>query len=214
MAFPTTGILDTFSDTEGPPMTGWATPTGLAGLKSASGTCLANAANAVGFWNSALSGADCEAFVTVTTATSASNTVGVWARCANVGSAATTDGYLVSMGEGATDLWSIYRVDNGVPTLLGSTFSQEVSNGDSIGIQVIGSTIGAWYKASAGSWTELATRTDSTYTAAGYVGLSISDTTGRCDNFGGGVYVPSGVVGPLIGGRLVKRGILQGRLVR
>lgn len=189
MAFPTTSVLDTFSDTEGPPMTGWATPTGYAGLKSNGSTCLADAANAVGFWNSVLSGADCEAFCTVTTATSSSNTVGVWARCANIGSGATVDGYFLSMGEGATDLWSIYRVDNGVPTLLGSTFSQEVSDGDSIGIAVIGTTIEAWYKASGGSWTMLDSRTDSTYSAAGYIGASISDTTGRIDDFGGGVAI-------------------------
>lgn len=196
MPFPTTGILDTFSDTEGPPMTGWTTPTGVAGLKSNGTVCLANAANGFGIWNSVLSGADCEAFVTISTATGAGATTAVFARMKDVSSAATLDGYGVVVAEAATDSWTISVYTNGVPSTLGAGFSQEVANGDSIGIQIIGSTIGAWYKPSGGSWTLLTTRTDSTYAAAGYIALSISDTTGRCDDFGGGTYVPPAVGNP------------------
>jgi hypothetical protein len=47
--------------------------------------------------------------------------------------------------------------------------------------------ITVYYKAAAGSWTSLGTRTDSSYTGAGYVGLTMyyySDR--RLDDFGGG----------------------------
>ena len=190
MPYPSTSVLDSFGDTEGPPMTGWATPTGTAGLKSASGVCLANAANAFGIWNSVLSGADEECFCTVTTALAAGGLVAVFARFKDIASAATVDGYGVTVTEAATDSWTITIYTNGTPTTLGAGFTQEVSNGDKIGIRCIGSSIQAWYCASGGSWTMLASRTDTTYAAAGYIGAAISDTTGRIDDFGGGTYVP------------------------
>lgn len=193
MAFPETGLLDTFSDTEGPPMTGWSTPTGVAGLRSASGECLANAANAFGVWDSIMGGEDEEVFCTVTTATGSGAAISIFVRLKDVSSGATIDGYGIEITEGATDTWVIRAYTNAVPTTLGTSFNQEISDGDSIGLRIVGSTLTAWYKASGGSWTQLAERTDSTYTAAGYIALSISDTTGRVDDFGGGtIYVESG----------------------
>lgn len=189
MPFPTTSVLDSFGDTEGPPMTGWTTPTGVAGLKSASGVCQANAANAFGIWNSIMGGADEEVFCTVTTATGSGGVVAIFVRAKDVGSAATFDAYGLEITEAATDNWAIRTYTNGVPSTIGASFNQEVSNGDSIGLRIIGSTLTAWYKASAGSWTQLAVRTDTTYSAAGYLAASISTTTGRIDNFGGGEYV-------------------------
>lgn len=182
-------LLDDFSDTEGPPMTGWTTPTGLAGLRSSGGVCLANAANAMGVWDSIMGSADAEVEATITTATGAGATVSIFVRAKDVGSAATIDAYGLVITEGATDTWQIALFTNGVQSTLGSNFSQEVADGDSIRLRVVGSTLYAFYKASGGSWTELTTRTDSTYSAAGYLALSISDTTGRVDDFGGGVVV-------------------------
>ena len=146
----------------------------------------------MGVWNSIMGGADEEVFCTVTTATGSGATVAIYLRCKDIASAATLDGYALILTEAATDSWGINTITNGVVGLIGSTFTQEVANGDSIGLRIVGSTLTAWYKASGGSWTQLASRTDSTYAAAGYLALSISDTTGRVDDFGGGVYVPEG----------------------
>lgn len=186
MAFPTTGLLDAFADTEGPPMTGWATPALSSGVRSASGVALANAANAIGIWNSVLSGADCEAYATLTTAAGLAGVVYLFARAKDTANVTTMDGYGISVTEAATDTWSIIIMTNGVVSSLGATFNQEVANGDSIGVECIGSTIAALYKPSAGSWTQLTTRTDTTYAAAGYIGLGFSDTTARMGNFSGG----------------------------
>lgn len=192
MAFGQTSILDNFNRAdEGPPMTGWATPALAAGLKIVTNVCAANAANALGVWNSILSSADCESWFTVSTATALSGIVYVFGRLKEIASAATLDGYSVSVTEAATDTWAINSVTNGVATAIGATFNQEVSNGDAIGICCVGSSIQAWYKASGGSWSMLAERTDGTYAAAGYIGAGITDTTGRIDDFGGGNFIPS-----------------------
>ncbi len=63
-----------------------------------------------------------------------------------------------------------------------------MSAGDSFGIQMIGSTITVWYKAAAGSWTSLGTRTDTTYNNIGHVQFGIWSTVAGAtyDNFGGG----------------------------
>lgn len=188
MAFGQTGILDNFNRAnEGPPMTGWTTPAGVGGLIVSGSVCAASTANAFGIYSASPSNANCEAWFTVSTATGAGATVSIFARAKDVSSAATFDAYGLVVTEAATDWWAIRRVDNGLATTLGASFAQEVSNGDGIGIRCSGSTITAWYRSgSAGSWTELASRTDSTYSAAGYLAVSISDTTGRVDNFGGG----------------------------
>ena len=188
-------LIDNFNDTEGPPMTGWVTPALAAGLKSNGTTCLANAANAFGIWNTIMGHADEEAEVTITTKPATAGQVGVMARAKDISSAAIIDGYAVSVlvvaGAG-NDIIRAYRIDNGVSTPLGTGIAQEVSNNDSIKIRIVGSSIGVWYKASGGSWTLLETVTDATYSAAGYLGLFSTDTTARMDDFGGGVYVPEG----------------------
>lgn len=184
MAFPTTNVLDTFSDTEGPPMTGWSTPALVSGLKSAGGVCLANAANALGIWNTVIGGADEEVYFTITTATGAGGTVSCFVRAKDTGSALTFDAYGLVITEAATDIWEIDVFTNGAATLIGERVNQEVANGDVIGLRVVGSVLTAFLNG-----VELFSRTDTTYTAAGYIGAAISDTTGRIDNFGGGITV-------------------------
>lgn len=183
MSFPTTPVLDTFSDTEGPPMTGWATPTGVSGLRSAAGVCQADAANAFGIWNSILSGADAEVYTTITTATGAGQTIGLFVRAKDIGSAATIDTYGLTILEAGTDAWTLQIYTNGVPSSIGASFDQEVADGDIVGLRIIGNVLYAFLNG-----VEIASRTDdsNTYPLAGYIGAAISDTTGRIDNFGGG----------------------------
>ena len=81
----------------------------------------------------------------------------------------------------------VYRVDNGSQTQLGAAISQTFASGDSIGASMVGSLITVYYKAAAGSWTSMGTRTDGTYTGAGKIGVAIFDNiSGAIDNFGGG----------------------------
>jgi hypothetical protein len=77
------------------------------------------------------------------------------------------------------------RVDGGSSTTLGATAAQTVSVGDKLGIRAIGSTIEAWYyDSSAGTWSFLFSRTDSTYSSAGYIAMESRGSA--LDDFGGG----------------------------
>jgi hypothetical protein len=194
MPFPSTGILDNFNRADESPATGW---THLFNSFAIVSNQLASAvvASVLSYYSASTYGPDCEGYYTVATKPPVGGSTAVLARLVDVGTAFTADGYLVKFDNvtgGANDVWAIQRVDNGAATTLGATFTQEVSNGDAIGIECIGSSISALYKPSGGSWTTLATRTDSTYTAAGYLGASsVSDTSNRIEDFGGGTRVIS-----------------------
>ena len=101
------------------------------------------------------------------------------------------DGYVVSVSRGATpDAWDFFRVDNGASTKLGATVSQNVANGDSIGAEMIGSTLTAYLKPSGGSWGAVGNRSDGTHGGAGYLGTYLSpEATALIDNFSGGTVV-------------------------
>jgi len=210
MPFGGTAVLDNFNRAnEGPPPSAdWTNL--LNGLKVVSNQCKGNAAAAhnVSLFET-VHGADCEAYIEIVTKGGTNDLVDVYARGTTL-VGASTDGYMVRLNpQGGTDIVGIYRVTHGVETLLGATVGQEFSNGDSLGIECIGSTIKAWRK-SGGTWTELVSRTDSTYGAGGYAGLGVFGTTAVVDGFGGGtisagitvtpapVTVKSGSVAPTV----------------
>jgi hypothetical protein len=144
-----------------------------------------------GYWNAATFGPDCEVFCTLPIIPTA-DSGGVWlfARLTTIGSG-TTDGYALGVERisGAFNDWRIYRIDNGAATLLGGTMYQTVSAGDSVGLEVIGTQLTAYYKAAGGSWMALGTQTDSTYATAGNLGVEILLTAERVDDFSGGTVV-------------------------
>ncbi|MEQ8834265.1 MAG: hypothetical protein RIB67_07445 [Miltoncostaeaceae bacterium] len=82
----------------------------------------------------------------------------------------------------------LYRVDDGAYTQLGDV--EVMGSGWGDGTEIIGVSEGdqhtLWAKAPAGSWTEIATRTDSTHTSSGYIGWWASNTTTRIGDMGGG----------------------------
>lgn len=196
MAFPSASVLDDFNRAnEGPPPSAnWTTDfdgSGAAGLKVVSNQCAPNGTGACsGYWNAATFGPDCECYVTVATVGASTNVLHLYARLASVGTAG-VDGYSVQLAKAAgTDTLKLYRLDNGVHTQLGATVSQEFASGDSLGMDVTGTTVQLWYKSGAGAWTSLATRTDATYSAGGNLAvLTTGSTTWRLDNFGGGTVV-------------------------
>lgn len=202
MAFPTTGVLDNFNRTASTLGANWS-HIHLYGT----GECGANgtqayhnvaqyAAYTMQHWSAATFGADCEVYMTIATKiTATDDTSSIVARCTNNTDISTMDGYQVSvLTQAGNDIVTIERIDNGTIVQLGASIAQEISNGDSIGLECIGSTIKAYYKASGGSWTELGSRTDATYGAAGYIGFYATSTTvtWRYDDFGGGTVVAAG----------------------
>ena len=186
MAFPANGVLDNFNRADGDAGANWSkiwSGDYMFTVASNQIKCpwSANWANAG--WNVATFGADCEAYVTIATVSGA-NSISVYARMSALNTAGGPNGYRVSLT--ALNTLSIQRLDSGSPTTLGATISQTISNGDSLGIECTGSTIKAYYKASGGSWTEIGSRTDATYGAAGYIGLECYNDVIRFDDFGGG----------------------------
>lgn len=89
--------------------------------------------------------------------------------------------YTVSVIKAAgTDTVYLRRLDAGVSNPLNS-WLQEVAVGDRIGIGCVGSTISAYYDNGSG-WTLLGSVTDTTYGAAGTIGLDIVNTSARVDD--------------------------------
>lgn len=185
MAFPTTSILDDFNRAS--LGTNWTQ--GLLGdsdlaidsstAADGSGSGLWCAAR----WNVATYGADTEAFATILESVSA--TRALLGRLDVSGGESAPDGYSVEFNN--TAFCKAWRLDNGVATKLGSDFTVSGYGVDSqIGIEIVGTTITVYHKASGGSWSVVTTRTDSTYSAAGYIGLELYDNVTRTDDFGGG----------------------------
>lgn len=192
MPFPTTGILDAFNRADENPITGWTAL--FNNFRVASNAMKSTTAGSdFAYYSAATYGPDCEAYMTVATKVPTGGAMAIIARLVDTGSIATVDGYMVNVAVAAgTDTITIVRLDNGVGTTLGSSISQEVANGDSIGIECIGSSISCFYKSGAGAWTNLGTRTDTTYSAAGRVGVSVTtDTSESFDDFGGGTRIAS-----------------------
>lgn len=194
MTFPTTSVLDTFTGTNGDNLpaysSNWvAAPTGGQDLEiqgnAATGT--GSPANNLNNWTTTF-GPNSECYVTISTKPGDNELVLLVARLVQETSLATVDGYCLRFQVLAgTDSLTLQRLDNGVQTSLGAAISQEISAGDSIGLNISGSTLQAYYKASGGSWGQVGTdRTDTTYSAAGKLALFSSGTTVRIDGFGGG----------------------------
>lgn len=192
-SFPTTQILDDFNraNTGPPPSGNWSQGplqfTAGEGLQVSSNTVIRKPTGSYrqdNYWNPTTFGPDSEAYVTVVNKVS-TDEIALILRAKEIGST-TSDYYVlgVSLSDG---VWTIQRQDNNNFNTLGSSFTQAISNGDSVGFSARGSTLTAWYKAAAGSWTALTSREDSTYLTAGYIGLQMAGANGSTlDNFGGG----------------------------
>lgn len=187
----TTPILDTFNRAnEGPPPSAsWSFPTrqGKDGLKVVSNQAGGNAAadDNYSWWNVTTFGPDCEVYVTVPTLPVSGDYIWVDARIASPNSASTD---LYEFTWNGTN-FEFYRMDNDVFTQLGVSIAGTFSAGDTLLLRIIGSTLSG-YKISGGVETLIGTRTDSTYTAAGFIGAGGFSSTFRMDNFGGGTIPP------------------------
>jgi hypothetical protein len=197
MAFPTTGVIDSFNRSDEDPLSDggkWSIgPDDFGGtnnLRVVGNECWhGGATSSNGYRNDQDYGPGCEVYCTITNIPATA--VLLYARCVNIG-AGTTDGYAVYFNFSGTDDALICRVDNDSLVGLGAAITPPApyANGDKLGLECIGSTIAA-YVFQSGSWTQLGTRTDGTYTAAGKIGVRLSDAGAntRIDDFGGGTVV-------------------------
>jgi hypothetical protein len=197
MAFPTTPVLEDFATANDPLSNSaswgakWIGAAVFSELRAVSG----EARRAIGetdwwcssYWDASTFGPDTEVYATVSTLVS-TRSYAVGARITTPG-LSTTDGYLFQRTQ--VPDWRVYRMDDDSWTQLGATESSAtypLASGDKMGLEVIGSTIRGLRYAS-GAWSQVASRTDSTYTGAGYIGAAIGagdSATAAIDDFGGG----------------------------
>lgn len=133
--------------------------------------------------------ADQEAYVTMTSVATI-NEHAVCCRATNYNTSGYTNtGYYLALTGSALNL---NRLSPYYDTL--ATWAVTPANGDSFGLQCIGTTIKAFYKASGGSWTERISVTDSSFSGTGNISLISNDSSGQSvfNDFGGGDYVSGG----------------------
>ena len=190
MAFPTTPILDSGVGADASPATGWTDNvdgTSYGGIRRTSNTLGSISGDSWDYWSANTSiGPNVEVYATFPAIDTSQSAI-LYARMASLGSGS-VDGYHVQVIPGLSRI-QVRRVDNNAETVLGSNITQAFAAGDSLGMAITGSTIEVWYKAAAGSWTSLGTRTDATYSAAGGLAVYLGHFDYRMTNFGGGVPV-------------------------
>ena len=195
LAFPTNGIIDTFTGAdETTPPTGWVNsvtygascPAGLKIMGNGLTTTLVATAGCA--YKNTVYGPDAEAYWTFLN-TAADGIYGDLCVRINTPGSNTTSGYCVYIEDG-TDKIQLYRLNgNGTESNIDtSNVFQDIAIGDSVGISAIGTQICSWYKAAAGSWATIQCVTDATYGSAGYIMADLAGDTATptVDDLGGG----------------------------
>lgn len=198
--FPTTSLIDAFTRANAAVLgSGWTTLGGWSAMGILSNQAYNNGTNNtdVGAYRDAGTfGPDCEAYATVPVVGTVQTYYTMVARAVNPASTTTRNSHWfeIERNEGNHNL---YVETANVGTVIGATTAQAYADGDSWGIECIGSTLVGYRKAAAGSWVAGPSRT-ATYTAAGYIGMAIwtGAATGNkaMDDFSGGTIVGGGNV--------------------
>jgi hypothetical protein len=184
-----TTVLDSFTRADESPLnaTNWFLALGLFSIVSNKAVCAA--AESIEEWVVSSFTANQEAWATVATKDPGSfNQAGVFLR----GDGSTSNGYFfIYSDQSGTDQYRIYKRASGTDTQLGSsTVGPELTAGDKIGANAVGSTLSLFlFSSRAWNQTPLVTLTDSTYTGAGRIGIFGSGTVVALTNFGGGSIV-------------------------
>lgn len=193
--FPTTGLLDNFNRADSGTLgANWTNKVGAgdaAGLKIVSNhaeVVTAGSTNGA-YWSVGTVGPDSEAYVTLASVPTGGGHAEVFARLVNAGG--TFSGYGIDMS--GSGLMALYRWDAGANTQLGSGYGPvTLTAGDAIGIECAGLWISSYYYTS-GTWSQGDSSGDTTYPAAGHIGLRIQTNAATTfDDFSGGTmaYVP------------------------
>ena len=175
------GLLSSFTGSDENPLSeggNWAdlNPANSGELKRASNQATIATAATIGaaYWTPADFGPDVEAYVTVVTAPTVSDSVQILARVQSAGGSNTHDGYAVRVSATDTRIVTVTNGTNGAPLL---QVTRTPANGDKIGIRCHGDRVSAWVQPSGGSWANLGTVIDSTYPAAGKVAVHSAGTS-------------------------------------
>lgn len=200
MAFPTTGVLDSFNRAnEGPPPSAsWGAPIyfGQSGLVVNTNQCAASAVDwKDSYWNATVFGADQETWFTLATLPAGTNAIFLHGRIQATGLGTSPNGYVLRVAPGTPDwLISVQTLSAGALATIGTAVVVAAANflaGVKLGFELVGSTLKG-YRDSGLGWVEMISRTDSTWTGGGRIGAEWNDTTLRIDDFGGGNVAAAG----------------------
>lgn len=185
--FPTTSVLDSFSQSPGALSSNWQSPTlqdaGKVSVAS-SGQTVSSGGAASATWEATIFGANQEAYLTVPVLPAAGDYFQVCGRVSSLTSS-TVSMYFLRVTP-SKNLWDLRKKLNGGGSTSMGTFTAPFAAGDSAGLQLNGSTITAWHESGTGSWTAVGSVTDTSITAGGYVSFTLGDATMRGGPFGGG----------------------------
>jgi hypothetical protein len=161
----------------------------------------ANTGERHAYWTPDTFGPDVEAYYTVATKAGTSRRVSLFVRVQDPGTTDEWDGYGLEIFEqsgGGNDFWDMLIVKDFGLIAYDSIDGQagpELTDGDLIGVRVIGRTVSVWHKPVAGSWTVVMEETDEALvddylpgddiriSAAGKIAIGIQNTTARLDDF-------------------------------
>lgn len=181
ISFPNTGILSTFTGTNGTQPTNF---TDIAGDTEIQSNALTghSTGDSTALWGTGYTNNDMEVYYTISTKPANGQYATMY--IAN----GSYNGYgLVFAAVAGTDTFQLYYLVGGaLGSAISASLPQELASGDLIGMKISGSTITIWYKPSAGSWTLLDTEVDATYSDCNQIAIGLSDTVIRIDDFGGG----------------------------
>lgn len=186
MAFPTTSVLDDFNraDTGPPPSTSWTSNLVVGDTLQVISNQLGASAAGDAYWNVATYGPDSEIYVAVPVLPTSG--FRLFIRVAQPGET-TVDAYSIDFFPTITEI-RFQRWADGAPTQLGASISYALNANDRTGFEALGSDL-TYYRDTGGGFAAVDSRSDSTYSSAGYIGIRLQDTTERLDNFGGGTVV-------------------------
>lgn len=185
MAFPTTGILDTFDGAdETPIVTNWTTP--MYSGESSGPDRWANLADFTpgsAYYDIAEYGPDVEAYATIDTKPGV-GTVGLRVRIQGEGGVLTSAASYYELRWAADNSWSLRKRVSGTEEEL-KNGTRSYTSGDKFGLEVISTTISFYHFASS-SWSLVDSTTDSDVSLAGYIGIWSDDGGCNLNDFGGG----------------------------
>jgi hypothetical protein len=190
MAFPSTSVLDNFNRANGAPGANWTGPSfGDANSLTIVSNTIESAAAAFGAmcWTASSFGAGLEVYADL--ASTISGGASVRLLILDNATSSTANGYYL-IADSANG-FNINKSVGGTGSQI-QAGSQALAAGDSFGLQWIGTTVASWYKAAAGSWTQINSVVDSSVTNASGFLCGIEQSTnsgGALDNFGGGTAV-------------------------
>lgn len=189
MAFPTTGVLDTFNRANqnpiGPP---WVGPIFTAGANL---QIFSNALRPTGSFGGAYLpgpyGPNSEAWAVVKTP-SATQVMQLLTKFVPV---AVDDPSYFSLWINGSGTWQLWKKAGNVDTQLGANFAGvgALAAGDSIGVGIVGDELTAYFKPAAGSWSAQFSRTNASFSGvSGGIG-AVLDLPWEIETLGGGTIV-------------------------